>query len=188
MPNKPGVRGLLVDLDGVLYDSDRLVAGAVDTVRWLQTQGILHLFVTNTTSKSRAGLAKKLVSFGIPVGEDEILTPAVAAAEWLRVNGKGEIALFVRPSARLDFRDLPCLPDDAERGAAYVVLGDLGDLWDYRTLNFGWHPAESRWTSHPLWPLWSMPQERRRWCSANPRLPSSGRPPRDLGFPLGAFS
>jgi ribonucleotide monophosphatase NagD (HAD superfamily) len=30
---------------------------------------------------------------------------------------------------------LPLLRDDAERGAAYVVLGDLGDLWDYRTLN-----------------------------------------------------
>lgn len=129
------MRGILVDLDGVLYDADRLLSGAVDTVRWVQTQGIPHLFVTNTTSKSRAVLAEKLVSFGIPVGEDEILTPAVAAAEWLRGKGRGEIALFIRPSARLDFRDLPWLPDDAERGAAYVVLGDLGDLWDYRTLN-----------------------------------------------------
>jgi phospholysine phosphohistidine inorganic pyrophosphate phosphatase len=96
MPGKPGVRGLLVDLDGVLYDAERPIAGAVDTVRWLQTHGISHLFVTNTTSKPRAALAEKLASFGIPAGEDEILTPAVAAAEWLRVNGRGEIALFVR--------------------------------------------------------------------------------------------
>jgi HAD superfamily hydrolase (TIGR01458 family) len=45
------------------------------------------------------------------------------------------IALFVPPSARLDFADLPCLPDDAKSGASYVVVGDLGKLWDYRTLN-----------------------------------------------------
>jgi phospholysine phosphohistidine inorganic pyrophosphate phosphatase len=135
MPRQPRMRGVLVDLDGVLYDADRLIAGAVDTVRWMQMHGIPHLFVTNTTSKSRAALAEKLASFGIPAVEAEILTPAVAAAEWLGVNGKGEIALFVRPSALLDFRDLPCLADDTERGAAYVVLGDLGDLWDYRTLN-----------------------------------------------------
>jgi phospholysine phosphohistidine inorganic pyrophosphate phosphatase len=135
MPGKLGMCGVLVDLDGVLYDADRLIAGGVDTVRWLQTNGVPHLFVTNTTSKSRAALAEKLVAFGITVREAEILTPAVAAAEWLRLNGKGEIAFFIRPSARLDFRDLPCVPDDAERGAAYVVVGDLGDLWDYRTLN-----------------------------------------------------
>jgi phospholysine phosphohistidine inorganic pyrophosphate phosphatase len=135
MMESPGVRGVLLDADGVLYDADQPIAGAADAVRWLQTHGIPHLFVTNATSKSRAALAERLASFGIRAGEAEILTPAVAAAEWLRVKGKGEIALFVRPSSRLDFRDLPCLPDNSERGAAYVVVGDLGDLWDYRTLN-----------------------------------------------------
>jgi len=135
MPGKLGVRGVLVDLDGVLYDADRLIAGAVDTVRWLQVNSIPHLFVTNTTSKSPAALTEKLVSFGITVREAKILTPAVAAAEWLRNNAKGEIALFIRPPTPMNFSGLPCLPEDAERGAAYVVVGDLGDLWDYRTLN-----------------------------------------------------
>jgi HAD superfamily hydrolase (TIGR01458 family) len=80
-------------------------------------------------------LVDKLLSFGIPAQEAEILTPAAAAAEWLRAQGGGEIALFVPPSARLDFAGLPCLPDDAERGASYLVVGDLANLWDYRTLN-----------------------------------------------------
>jgi hypothetical protein len=39
------------------------------------------------------------------------------------------------PSARLEFADLLCLPDDAEQGASYVVVGDLANLWDYRTLD-----------------------------------------------------
>jgi beta-phosphoglucomutase-like phosphatase (HAD superfamily) len=29
MPGKLGVRGVLVDMDGVLYDADRLIAGGV---------------------------------------------------------------------------------------------------------------------------------------------------------------
>jgi HAD superfamily hydrolase (TIGR01458 family) len=122
-------------MDGVLYNAGQLITGAIEAVAWVQAQRIPHLFVTNTTSRSRAALSEKLLAFGIPVHESEILTPAVAAAEWLRAQHAEEIALFVRPSARLEFAGLPCLPEEAERGASYVVLGDLGDLWDYRTLN-----------------------------------------------------
>ena len=129
------LRGVLFDMDGVLYNSDRLIEGAVGTIEWIRSQGIPHLFVTNTSSRSRAVLTGKLAAFGIPATEAEILTPAAAAAEWLRTNGAGPIALFVRPSTREEFADLPCLEDGAERGADYVVIGDLGDLWDFRTLN-----------------------------------------------------
>jgi HAD superfamily hydrolase (TIGR01458 family) len=122
-------------MDGVLYTADNIISGAVEAAAWLRTQGIPYLFVTNTTSKSRAALVDKLLSFGIPVQETEILTPAAVAAEWLRAREEGGIALFVPPSARLEFTGLACLPDDAERGASYVVVGDLAKLWDYRTLN-----------------------------------------------------
>jgi HAD superfamily hydrolase (TIGR01458 family) len=135
MPPIHELRGILFDMDGVLYNSDRLIAGAVEAVAWVQAQGIPHLFLTNTTSRSRAGLAQKLVAFGVQATEADILAPAVAAATWLRDAGDGPTALFVRPSTRLEFAGLPCLPEDAERGAAYVVIGDLGNLWDYRTLN-----------------------------------------------------
>jgi phospholysine phosphohistidine inorganic pyrophosphate phosphatase len=122
-------------MDGVIYNADRVIPGAAEAVGWVQKQGIPHLFVTNATSKPRAALVEKLASFGITAQEAEILTPAAAAAEWLRKSGKKDIALFVRPSARVDFAGLQCVPGDAERGASYVVVGDLGDLWDYRTLN-----------------------------------------------------
>ena len=135
MSERERPRGILLDMDGVLYTADNIINGAVDTGAWVRAQGIPHLFVTNTTSKSRAALADKLRSFGIPAHEGEILTPAAAAAEWLHAQGGSGIALFVPPSARLEFDGLPCLPDDAESGASYVVVGDLGNIWDYRTLN-----------------------------------------------------
>lgn len=135
MPPSLNLRGILLDMDGVLYNADRVIAGAVDTVRWVRKQGIPHLFLTNTSSRGCAALAEKLIAFGIEAQQREILTPGAAAAEWLRTNGAGPIALFVRPAARAEFAGLPCLPDGAEDGAACVVVGDLGHLWDYRTLN-----------------------------------------------------
>jgi HAD superfamily hydrolase (TIGR01458 family) len=126
---------LLFDLDGVLYNSNVLISGAAATIAWLRARSFQHLFVTNTTSRSRAHLVEKLAGFGIPSCEGQILTPAVAAADWLRASGARNVALFVRPAARGEFVGLECLPDDAEHGADHVVIGDLGNLWDYRTLN-----------------------------------------------------
>jgi phospholysine phosphohistidine inorganic pyrophosphate phosphatase len=127
--------GILFDLDGVLYNGGRLIDGAVEAVDWVQQQQIPHLFVTNTTSRSRTALAEKVASFGFTVSESAILTPAVAAADWLRTSGSGTIALFVPPSTRGEFADLPQVPEEAERGASYVIVGDMGKSWDYRTLN-----------------------------------------------------
>ncbi len=129
------VRGILFDMDGVVYNDIHPIAGAVETIEWVQAHGVPHLFLTNTTSKCRAELCEKLLGLGIRAAEADILTPAAAAAEWLRTAPEGRIALFVRQSARREFAGLPCLPDNAEHSAAYVVVGDLGDLWDYRTIN-----------------------------------------------------
>src|SRR2546426_69721 len=52
----------------------------------------------------------------------DILTPAVAAADWLREHASGPIALFVKPATRPEFDGLPVLPDDAETGARSVVI------------------------------------------------------------------
>jgi hypothetical protein len=51
------------------------------------------------------------------------------------MQAAADIALFVRPSARLEFAGLPCIPDDAEQGTSWLVVGDLGDLWNCLTLN-----------------------------------------------------
>jgi HAD superfamily hydrolase (TIGR01458 family) len=129
------LRGILFDLDGVLYNSGQMIQGAVAAVEWVQTNRIPYLFVTNTTSRSRGVLTEKLKAFGFAASEEDIVTPAVAAAQWLRLEKAEDLALFVRPSTAAEFSGLRCLPDNAESGAAYVVVGDLGEHWDYRTLN-----------------------------------------------------
>jgi HAD superfamily hydrolase (TIGR01458 family) len=128
-------RALLFDMDGVLYNAEEPIAGASDALKWVQDQGIPHLFVTNTTSRGRGVLAEKLARFGIRTTAEQILTPCLTAAAWIRTQEPGKVALFVRPAARADFNGLLSVPDEAETGASYVIIGDLGEGWDYRTLN-----------------------------------------------------
>jgi phospholysine phosphohistidine inorganic pyrophosphate phosphatase len=45
------------------------------------------------------------------------------------------VAVFVPPKAQGEFEGIACLPEQAETGADYVVIGDLGERWDFRTLN-----------------------------------------------------
>ncbi len=129
------MRGILFDLDGVLYNSEEPIEGAAEAVQWVQDRGIPHLFVTNTTSRDRAALVQKMGRFGIRTKRDSILTPCIAAAEWLKDRKDGLAALFVDRRALGEFEGVPCLPEEAESGARYVVIGDLGDLWNFRRLN-----------------------------------------------------
>lgn len=129
------MRAILFDMDGVLYNSSTAIEGAVETLNWVRAQRIPHLFVTNTSSRGRDVLIEKLARFGVPASKDEILTPAAAAAQWLRMHANGSVALFVRPALRDEFVGLACVHENAESGVRYVVIGDLGEAWDFRTLN-----------------------------------------------------
>jgi phospholysine phosphohistidine inorganic pyrophosphate phosphatase len=123
-------------MDGVVYNSERPIPGADAALAWVRQQGIPHRFVTNTTSRPRAVLAQKLRAFGIAAVESDILTPAIATSAWLRANAPdARAAVFVRPATRADFAGIATVPDDAETGASHVIIGDLGELWDFRTLN-----------------------------------------------------
>ena len=127
-------RSLLIDLDGVLYQGDKLIPGAETTVRWIQQQKIPHLFVTNTTSRSRKKIVEKLESFDISVSEESILTPPVAACKWLLKHAPGPTALFV-PNATLDdFNSIAKLEKDKSTTMA-VVVGDYGENWTFSELN-----------------------------------------------------
>ncbi|MEO8107706.1 MAG: TIGR01458 family HAD-type hydrolase [Actinomycetes bacterium] len=128
-------RGLLFDIEGVFSVGDEAIPGGADVIAWADAEGIPYLFVTNTTSHPRSYLADKLAWHGITADADKILTPAVAAREWLTDNARTPVALFVPDETAAEFGDLPRVADGAESGAAAVVVGDLGEAWDFAALN-----------------------------------------------------
>lgn len=79
-----GIKGFLIDLDGVLYVGDRPVEGAQGAIRFLQENDYKFRFVSNTTRKSRRTIADRLRVMGFSIPEDYIFTLALAAVSWLK--------------------------------------------------------------------------------------------------------
>jgi len=126
---------LLIDLDGVLYQAGVLIDGAIETLQWIREQQIPHLFVTNTTSRSRARLVDKFEALGFSAGVEEIMTPVVAAAQWLRDHRLKRAALFVPESTQQDFGDIEAVARDRGEAVEAVIVGDLGAAWTFDILN-----------------------------------------------------
>ena len=136
MPDSKHIHNaLLIDLDGVIYQGDRLVDGALDCLDWLKQQKIPHLYVTNTTSRSRAALLEKFIGLGFEAQLEELMTPIVAANQWLDTQQMRKIAAFVAPGALGDFSGVEIILPELDEAVDAVVIGDLGDAWDYRLLN-----------------------------------------------------
>ena len=79
----------LLDLDGTLYTDRGAVPGGPATIAGLRQRGIPFRCVTNTTTRSRAGLSARLRELGYDIGAAEILSPVVAAsalAVWTRAS------------------------------------------------------------------------------------------------------
>lgn len=127
--------GILFDLDGVFYVGDQIIPGAMETLTWINEQVIPHLFLTNTTSRPRSALVEKLALLGLPIHEDQLLTPAVAARDWIKQHTAGKTALFVPKATQSEFHELPCLGDTETGPVDAVIIGDLGEAWDFKTLN-----------------------------------------------------
>jgi HAD superfamily hydrolase (TIGR01458 family) len=125
------IKGLLIDIDGVIYDDEEVIPDSVYAIRWLQQRKIPFRFATNATARSRASLARRLNGLGIEVGEDQVInTPFVAARE-LRSRPATRCMLLVKEDARQEFAGLTVVERDAE----VVVVGDLAAGFDYQTLN-----------------------------------------------------
>ncbi len=75
-----GIRAVLLDLDGTVYEGGRAVPGAGDAVAWLRARPLPLRFTSNTDSVTPAELVTRLAGMGVGAAEEELLTPVVVAA------------------------------------------------------------------------------------------------------------
>src|SRR5947208_512458 len=78
------VRGILLDIDGVLHVGIQPIPGAAETLRWFEQQGYRTCFVTNTTTMARTTLAQRLREMNLPISEQQLITAPVATANYIR--------------------------------------------------------------------------------------------------------
>ena len=129
-------RGLLLDLDGTVYEDEAPVPGAPEAIEALREAGVAVRFVTNTTRVSRDTIAGWLVGFGVPATGADVFAPPRAALAWLRETGKRRVALAVPKDTFPEFAGLEIV----DRAPDAVVVGDLGPGWTFETMNrvFRW--------------------------------------------------
>lgn len=131
-PSEPTISALLFDIDGVLYQQGEAIDGAAEVLKTIADLGIPHLYLTNTTSRSREQLAERLQEQGIPVSADEILTPALAATQWLQQAGLNQMTVLVPEAIAPEFSVIATEQASQSQG---IVLGDLGFDWQFERLN-----------------------------------------------------
>ena len=73
----------IFDCDGVIWKGDSLIEGVPETLDLLRSMGKRLIFVTNNSTKSRAGYTKKFESLGLKVNAEEIFSSSFAAAAYL---------------------------------------------------------------------------------------------------------
>ncbi|WP_376795082.1 TIGR01458 family HAD-type hydrolase [Thermogemmatispora sp.] len=132
------IRGVLLDIDGVLHVSMRPVEGAAETLRWLEQHGYRYAFVTNTTTMARTTLAQRLQSIGLPVSPERLITAPVATAAYLRRLYPGKRCwLLTKGDTAADFSGLELVdPNGADTPQVdVVVIGGAEELLSYETMN-----------------------------------------------------
>ncbi len=129
-----GVRGLLLDLDGVLILRGAAIPGAVDAIRELDRRGFPFIVVTNTSLFSRAQLAGWAAKQGMPIPAERIQTALSASAALVHQRYEGRpVYVIASDVARSEFAASAAVVLDADgaeaaeragTSVAAVVLGD----------------------------------------------------------------
>jgi glycerol-1-phosphatase len=127
-PLVAGYRGIVADLDGVVYLRDQVIPAARAAFRRVRELGVPVAFVTNNSYRPPAEVAGKLARLGVAAADGEVFTSAqavvhllggereVAGTPLLVVGGPGLREALAAAGARL-------LADDRWREAKAVVAG-----------------------------------------------------------------
>lgn len=122
------LRGLFLDLSGVLYEGSQPLPGAIDAVRQLQQSSLQLRFVTNTSRKNRQQILADLAAMGFTIEAGQLFTAPAAAASWVREHKRNPF-LLVHPDIRCEFN-----PGSGSKPDA-VVIGDAENDLNYQQLD-----------------------------------------------------
>ncbi len=125
------MKGLLIDLDGVLYVQEQIIPGAMEALHFIKERQISHRFVTNTTNVNRTQLASRLQQAGFAIPMEHLFTAPLATATYLRSLVNPRCFFFASTNLKEDFIGIPLDNDNP----THVVIGDMGDGFSYANMN-----------------------------------------------------
>jgi HAD superfamily hydrolase (TIGR01458 family) len=136
-----GVRGLVLDADGVLVLRGEALPGSMEAVTSLAARGIPFRVVTNFSSLHRETLAGWFARGGLTIDPERIITGSSATAADTAARHPGKpLFVLAAPDAVREFEGQRLLSaaeaDAAPPGTvAAVVIGDAGDDLSFRNMD-----------------------------------------------------
>ena len=127
-------RGVVLDMEGVLHVDWQPIEGAAEAVARLDDAGVGVAVLTNTTGRTRAGIAERLAGMGMPIPASRIVTAAFAAGEHLRRHHAGaRVHALVEPEMAVELEGVELVADASQ--ADVLLLGGPDERWTYPRLN-----------------------------------------------------
>jgi 4-nitrophenyl phosphatase len=125
-------KGLILDMDGVIYRGNNALPGALELIPALRSEGVDFVMLTNNATMSPDEFSQKLARMGIMVSPDLIVTSATATALYLTDNfpdGGGVTVLGSQSLLKLLTADPRFRPDGW--APDFVVVGlDMSFSYD----------------------------------------------------------
>ncbi len=125
------IKGVLFDLDGVLYVGGVPIDGAIETVAAIKSAGLKCRFVTNTSTLSVASIQQKLLGMGFSVQAEEIMSAPQAAVNYLNKQPNPVCKLLLADDVQQDFSAFA----QSDTQVNFIIVGDIGNAWTYQLLN-----------------------------------------------------
>ena len=122
------IRGVLIDVDGVVHQRRAAIPGSIEAISRLQQLNLDFRFITNTTRLPLRMIADELENAGVTPERPLVFTPALAARAYIENNDLDPYFL-TRSALREDFANLRA----GKRRA--VVIADAYDEFTYANLN-----------------------------------------------------
>ena len=130
------VAGFLFDLDGTLILTDRsftgykLLPNAVKALCELRARGVPFVAFTNGTAHPPAEQAPKLRALGLPIADENLLTPSTVAADLMPRHGIKRVLILGVHGVGVPL---------AQAGIEVVLPGQPG-AEEVQAVYIGWHP------------------------------------------------
>lgn len=116
-------KAYLIDLDGTMYKGTDEIDGASQFIDYLNEHQIPHLYVTNNSTKTPDQVADKLHEMNIDATPDEIVTSALATADYISEQSPGASVYMLGGEGLHSALTEAGLVVKTDENVDYVVIG-----------------------------------------------------------------
>src|SRR5215470_1241823 len=131
------VEGVMFDLDGTLVLTDKslgtyqVLPDAIEVLNELRARGIPFVALTNGTAYPPAQQAPKLRAIGLPISDEEVLTPSTVAADLMPRRGVKTALILGTPG----------VGHPLQEAGIQILFADHPDAEKPDAVYIGWHPG-----------------------------------------------